>query len=358
MSTVTSAVTTCPSLQQGLEEIFNDCGASMQVDNMPLLQFLYSPENRTPFGTRLSPAPGKKRTILAVYEQLIADSEVDTISTCDTTCTATTERGDLSQEISMDCDGYQIEGLFDRTSWVDSCKDNYGVIMRTIMRMIGALDMKVSKAIVTEVYDLAGSWDAAVANQATVTGEALIVETLQASTSYTPNPLAWEEISLALNQTGYCAAPFIASGALLYKYNRLLEAGCCSTSGLDLGSLFNLYGRAVAWDRHWEDTYGAEMAITLLPGAVQLGTLNMNGGTETDLPYINVVNGQSNYFETIINSPYTGLPYDLNVKYDCGKVHVVVAGRVKAFGLPFDIFPAGWHRENVTYANLIQVSNS
>lgn len=354
MSTVTSAVTTCPDLQVGLENIFETCtDIGHQLRNKTLIQFLYSPENRSGIDFLVSPTFGKTRELLAVYDQLIPDSEVTTISDCDGNCTATTERGDLSTTYTMDCDGFMVEELFDPASWRLSCTNNYEKIQRTILKLIAALDSKVSTSVVSEVGGLRGDWDSAV----TTTGDALVVNT-QLASSVTPNPNAWADIDLALMQTGFCREVFIASGADLYSYNRIMSAGCCADSGLNLAEMFATYGKAVSWDRDVQDALGKEQAYAIMAGAVQLLTLNMNGGTETEIAQINVGTGAGSSFAAVVNSPFTGLPYDVTVEYVCRKIHLIVEGRVKAVGMPIDMFPSGYHAEGVTYVNQISVVNT
>lgn len=353
MSTVTNAVTTCPDLQTTLEENFLIC-PNINVDPITLLPFLYSPENRTGVDFRVSPSPGKTRELLAVYSQLIPDSEVTTVNSCEGNCTATTERGDLSTTYSMDCDGFKVEELFDPASWRESCTSNFTKVSQTILKLIAAMDNKVSKSVVSEVSGLIGAWATEVGG---VTGNTLKVKT-QLDGTVTPNPSAWQDIDLALLQTGYCAPAFMAGGAALYKYNRLMEAGCCASSGLNLAEMFALYGKATTWDAHVQAALGQYMTFVIQQGAIQLLNLNLNGGSELDLGYINVGPGAGTEFAGIINSPYTGLPYDLTVRYDCRKIHIILEGRVKAVGLPLDMFPAAHRLEGVTYANIVQVANA
>jgi hypothetical protein len=351
MSTVTSAVTTCPELQTTLEENFLIC-PNINVDPITLLPYLYSPENRTGIDMKVSVMPGKTRDLLAVYSQLIPDSQVTTVSDCDGNCTATTERGDLSHIYSMDCDGFLVEELFDPAAWRQSCTSNYSKVSQTILKLIAAMDNKVSKSVVSEVSGLIGAW----ATEVPVTGHTLVVKT-QLDSSVTPNPSAWQDIDLAMLQTGYCAPAFLAGGAALYKYMRLLEAGCCATSGLNLAEMMSLYGKAVTWDAHIQATLGQYITWSIQQGAIQLLTLNMNGGSEGEIGYINVGPNANTEFAGIVNSPFTGLPYDLTVRYDCKKIHIILEARVKAVGLPLDMFPAGHRLAGVTYTNVIQVAN-
>lgn len=350
MSTVTSAVTTCPDFQNLLEENFPVC--PYNLDPIALLPFLWSPENRSGINFRVSPVPGKLRTVQAVYDQLISDSEVQTMSTCAGNCTATTQRGDLSTTYEMDCDGFYLEELFDPSDWALSCRNNYDVITMKILNMLAALDNRISKSVVSEVAGLMGAWANEVDN---VTGNVLQVATQLSGGN--PDPNAWADIDLALNLTNYCGDTLIVGGQALHKYNRLMEAGCCAASGLNLGELFGMYGKASALDIHIQQAYGSNISWAIQRGAIQLLTLNLNGGTEMDLPYINVGPGAGTEFAGIINSPFTGLPYDLTIRYECRMIHIILEARVKAVGLPLDMFPASHRMEGVTYTGVIEVDN-
>lgn len=354
MSTVTNAVTTCPDLQTTLNENFLIC-SNYAVDPITLLPYLYSSENRSGIDFRVSPVPGKKRTLLAVYSQIISDDEVDVKVGCDKTCIATTERGDLSTEYTIDCGGYMVEGKYDPALWMASCTDNYKWINDQLLKMIAALDNKISKGVVSLMGPLVGDWATEVQNQDA--DDYLVVETLVSGSTYQPNPNAWGDIDLATMQTGYCAPKFVAGGTLLYKYMRFLEAGCCASYGVNLKDLMDLYGQAVTYDLHVANTFGNNVSLMLQQGAVQLLTLNHNGGGFSQMQGLNVSGGNT-YAEYIINSPYTGLPYDLTIKYDCGVVHVILEGNVKPVGLPLDMFPAAHRMEGVTFVNGIKVTNT
>jgi hypothetical protein len=150
----------------------------------------------------------------------------------------------------------------------------------------------------------------------------------------------------------HCAPSFIASAQTLLKYARLMEAGCCSQEGLDLLEIMRLYGKAVDYDYHVHQTFGTNAAFAIQLGALQLLTLNHNGGQlATELPWITVTGqtGGNIYWEGIVNSPWTGLPYDVTVKYDCGKVHMIVESNVQVIGMPVDMYPVGHRMEGVTF---------
>lgn len=353
MSTVTSAVTTCPELQGYLEENFVVCN-DIAPDPITILPFLYSPENRTAMDFRVSPVPGKTRDLLVIYDQPIMDSEVTTISDCEGNCTATTKRGDLSKLYTIGCDGFMIEEIFDAADWRLSCSNNYDTIMRKILKMVAAMDNKNSKAVISDLGGLIGNYGEMVQG---VTGDALIVKTYTNVSNEVLASTTLQKIQMAKTLTSYCAPAFIGGGQELVSYLQLMRAGCCSSSGLDLGAMLNQFGMAAAWDMHVEETYGKNISFMLQAGAIQLLTLNMNGGSEMDLEYINVGMGGGPDFYGIINSPWTGLPYDLTISVVCKKIHIILESRVQAVNMPIDMFPTGHYLEGVTFANIIQVVN-
>lgn len=354
MSTVTSAVTTCSPLQDLLESYFPNC--ANLVSNINMLPWLYSPMNRGNIEAVVSPTFAKTRELILTYDQLIPDSEAVTISDCEGNCTATTKRGDLSQSYIMDCDGFMMEELFDPADWRQSCTSNYDKVVRTILKLVAALDNKNSKAMVTEVSALRGKWNTAVTG---TTGDVLTVRTrVAAATTSAPMPTTWTQIQNAIMQTEYCREAFVVGGMSLYEYNQLMGSGCCADLGVDLGDLFARYGMAVAWDKHIQQAMGAEQSFVLMAGAVQILTLNMNGGSEQDLSYLDVGMGGGSDFAGIIESPWTGLPYDLTIRYDCRKIHIIVESRIKAVGMPIDMYPAGYENEGVTFVNQITVNNA
>jgi len=355
MSTVTSAVTTCSPLQGLLENYFPNC--AQLVRNIPMLQFLYSPMNRGNIEATVSPTFAKTRELILTYDQLIPTSEVTTISDCEGNCTATTKRGDLSQSYIMDCDGFMVEELFDPADWRQSCTSNYDKIANTILKMIAALDNKNSQNTVTEVSGLRGEWSSLVAG---TTGDVLTVRTrVSSATTSAPMPTTWIDIQNAIMQTEYCREAFIVGGMDLYTYNQLMASGCCADTGVDLGDLFARYGIATAWDKHIQQAMGKEQNFVLMAGAVQLLTLNMNGeSTQSELGYLDVGMGGGSDFAGVVESPWTGLPYDLTIRYDCRKIHIIMESRVKAVGMPIDMYPADDTQEGVTFVNQITVNNA
>jgi len=354
MSTATNAITTCVDVQADLDTLFPTCGDIAPEGFISLTPYLYSAQNRSGIEFIVSPTFAKTRELIAIYDQIIPASEVTTVSDCTSTCTATTVRGDLSTAYVMDCDGFQVEEKFDPADWRLSCTDNATKINRTILKMMAALDTKFNRSIVSETHALIGNWSTYVP----ATGEALVVRTRVASAeTAAPMPNTYVKIQNAQRLTKYCRPAFVVGGMDLWEYAQLMASGCCNDGGLDLGDLQRRFGVAYDFDSDIQDAHGTQISFSLMNGAVQLLTLNMNGGSEQRIPYIDVTGGSTS-FAGIMESPWTGLPYDLNIKFDCNIIHMVMTGRVKAVGMPRDRFPAGNANDNVTFANIIQVNNA
>lgn len=357
MSTVTSAVTSCPAIQDGLNNYFATC----QTVSMgsPMLEFLYSPVNRSGINQLVNPSPNKKKVVTLVYDQPMWVDQASDVTNCDKLCVATTERGDLSKNYEIDCtDGKYIEHKMKTSDWNESCRDNNEVINARLVQMIGGLDDAIAQKTATELGPLTGNYstDVAAAGLTVDTDQFLEVATLL--TGGAINPLAYQQSDLAMKMTNFCNGEFHTGGSQWYQYYRLMQAGCCADQGVDASEMLSLYGRAVTWDRWVAAAFGDDVSLVFQPRSVQLLTYNdtdprvsFDGGlVDLDMTY-------RNFFEAVIVSPRTGIPYDFTMKNDCGVIHMVLKGTTKAVGLPIDMYPTGHPLEGVTYLNGIVVSN-
>ena len=358
MSTVTSTVTTCPSLQASLNSYFETC--QIAGFGSPVLDFLNSDVNRSGIQQLVNPTSNKKRTVQLVYDQPIWVDEVATVSDCDKICVASTDRGDLYADFSIDCtDGIYLEGRIKTSDWNESCRDNNEVIMSRVMKLVAGVADGVAQKTAQELPPLVGAYssDTAASGLTINVDDFLEIATRQAS-STNIDPSAFQETDLALTQTGYCNGQFISGGSQLFQYWRLMQAGCCADQGLDALEMLRLYGRSISYDRWVSQEFGDDVSLVFQPGSVQLLTytdtdpiLNDVGIADLDMTY-------RNFFEAIIIDPRSGIPMDMTLKNDCGVISIVVKATTKAVGLPLDIYPSGHPLEGVTYLNGIQVVNS
>jgi len=354
MAYAPSALEACPDLQVELDNYFLTCGSSLLREPTPLYDFLMSDVNRSGYSQVVSPGQGKLRTVLYRYDQRLLESEVTQPGNCDRSCTATTKRGDLTGSCEIDpCDYWEVEELIGAQDFTYACRNNFDIVNKKMMLMMNVLEGKIATFLTESAVALKGNWNAMV-DPSTISSDFLQVKTkLDGSDSI--NPSAFEDIDMAFKQTNYCNGAAIFSGATLAKYYRLMQAGCCSTSGLDLSQILGAYGTAVLYDGRVQKAFAdADKAIAIQPGSLQVVTYNEN---DNGIAEAAGVQWGANYYKRIIYSPQSNLPIDLTLSDNCGNLSIFMRANVKVCGLPTDLFAPGDDMEGVTYVNGIEVVN-
>ena len=348
-----STLSECPDVQVELNQYFVNCDSANMMESSPLYDFLMSPVNRGGYSQAVSPGQGKVKNIVYRYDQRILESEVSQPGDCDRSCVATTKRGDLTGTCVIDpCDFQEASELIGAQDFTYACRNNFDIVSGKIMRLINVLERKMATQLTAEAVALMGAYNSLVPN---VSADFLQVQTLKTG-STDISPLAFEEIDMALKMTGYCNGAAIFSGPTLYKYYRLMQAGCCSNQGLDLGELLTLYGQAVMYDQRVQTAFAdVDKALVIQPGSVQVVTYNEN---DNGIAEAAGVQWGANYYKRIIFSPRTGMPIDLTLSDNCGNLSIFVRANAKLCGLPDDMFAPGDPMEGVNYVNGIEVVNT
>ncbi len=342
----------CPDVQVKLNDYFLTCNASQLREPTPLFDFLMSPLNRTGYSQVVSPAPGKLKTIVTTYPQRILESAVTQPGGA-RSCTSTTKRGRLTSQCEIDPDDYwEVDEVIEIADLTYACENNVDLVTEKIMMLRNALMAKIATDATSQAIALLGNWDVNVAN---VVADYLQVQTQKTgSTDISPN--AFEKIDAGLMLTNYCAGAAIFSGTTLWEYYRLMLAGCCADQGIALDEVLRLYGKSVMFDKRVHKAVGANKAIAIQPGSMQVATYNEAGNGIAGAA--GVVVG-TNYQNQIVLDPETGFPIDFTVKDECpGKLHLFMRGTIKVCGLPADMFAPGDDMEGVTWVNGIQVVNT
>lgn len=354
MSTVTNAVTSCPTFQSMLVDYINACDKSGRPES-PLFNFLYSGINRSNLRGVINPTPGRKRDVRLVFDQPVLGSAATTPSSWALTCSATTERGDLYADYSINFDdAREMEEKIALVDWIDSCRGDGELIMGKVSRLIDGVMTALYQKVAEDMPATLGGWASTVAVDA---DDFLVVATEKAS-SEDINVKAFQKIQTAKMKTGFCAPTFGVGGSDLYEYYQIMRAGCCSSQGLDALAILSQMGEAFAYD-HWvEQEMGADTSLLLQVGSTQLLTYNavvptiqLNGIADLDMTF-------RNGFTAIILDPKTGFPLDLSIKMDCQEISIVVRGLAKAVGLPFNLAAEGSVFEGVNWATGITVANT
>lgn len=358
MSYVTSVLNDCPDLQAELDAFFEVCDASLLPDPAPLTEFLWSGLNMTGISQTISPGNGKVRNLQLRYDQRLLESAVTTVDGCTPNCSASTRRGDLISAYEIDtCDTLQVEELIHASELKASCRPISEIVTKKIAMLMKAMDARVATKYTALAVALFGGWQANVQNTvADDTGNSKAALKLQTKrpTGFTDiNAEAYYDLQTALDLTGYCNGAAIFVGQTLKKYAGLMQAGCCSSQGVDLGAILSLYGMAFAWDRRFENAMGAEYGMAIMPKALQ--PIYYNHATSLPAQVAGVTVG-TNYEQFIMTSS-RGIPYDVTLSDNCGALSIIVRFTGSLVPLPTDMFAPGDHMETVTFVNKLKVMN-
>lgn len=357
MSTVGSALNSCPDLQDELDLYFSTCNASKVGDISPFVQFLFLPENRSGIQNLVVPAAGKIRNVQLRYSQAIPESQVVSNDSCDRTCTATTKRGDLVHEVTLDpCDKLEVEELISAQDFYYACRNNFDIITDKIAILVNALRAGVQTKLVREAVGMKGKWASTVGESGlNVTSDQLVLSTLDNSGKVDPNAIA--DFDLAILQNQYCTRPAVFTGATWYRYMRMLNIGCCSDQGIDLKQGIAAYGQyPTFFDRRVQSEWSVNEALIVQPGAIQVlefAEFMVDAEMKSALQFYG-----SDYATGIISDPMTGMLMNILVKDSCGNISIVLHTVNKLVNMPSDMFPTGHFMDGVNFVNELVVQNA
>jgi len=323
------------------------------TDTFPFAEFVMSDANRSGLAQTIHPSPNKIKTVQVKYKQRILESAVDEGST--EFCSAETKRGECTQDYEIDpTANLLVEGFIESTDLEANCDTAGMYITEELGRLVDVLERKMATSITTQGVALAGKWG----SEVTVNGsDEFEVNTLK-NGSDDIAPFTMEDIDEALMKSSYCGPVFIGGGSTLWKYfRRSSVAGCCANQGIDLGAIFNTYGKAVAYDRRVKTALSSEdKSFVAQLGALQVLWWTKAGWKEgAPAPFI----PGSNYVLTSVVTPRLGIPVDVYFKDDCpGQLSMVLSSVVKTVGMPSDMFAVADLYEGVNYTGVIQVVNT
>lgn len=349
MSYVLGQLTACPTIQRELAEYFTTCPVN---EFMPFFEFVNSPMNNIGLSQEVSPGNGKIRTVRLTYTPRQLESTV-TANVANPKCDVDNFIGDRYTDYTLDTDENFGTGFsMTATELEAACIANETYFVRRLADMVDVLDRKLATEHTQDLASYVGRWASNVSVNAQNEFE---VNTLQASSTFI-DPQTTAKIDFALQKTGFCNETMIFAGSTLAEYYRATSsAGCCTEQGIDVATIFNQYGKAVAYDRRIENVFGAAKAVAVQAGALTLLTYTRSTWKSgMPLPYRDA----GNYISTVIVSPRTGIPMDLTISDNCGTVSVSLVATTKLVALPSDLYAQGDFMSGVNYIAPIKVVNS
>jgi hypothetical protein len=331
----------CPYIQAPLGELFREVG---QREQLPFLEYILSPENSALIKTEVSPGRGKTRTVEARWIQRLPESEVQE-GVDPLACTATNVYGDSTQTYTLDdTDNFGWEQLITASEIKRHCQENSRYILESVMRGMDVIERKVATAAAIQTAAQIGKWGTEVESFYTVTDDELILPTRITGGGLAE--LSFYDVQQAARMANYPGAVVGFGGAEWNRYARTIQAGCCTQNGMDLSEIANQFGFAYAYDERLATALGGQNnAIVTTNGAVQW--LSFNYAEWADGTPFEIGN---NYTKVLVFSP-AGVPIDLTMKDDCGKLSITMVAIGKIVTMPDDIYDSTDKYAGVKYLN-------
>jgi hypothetical protein len=352
MSIINSVIPDCPAVQGSIESAFtHEFGNGVLNEPLPFLQFLASPANANRMQQTMIHSDAKVATMNLTFDHRLPISGVDT-GVANPKCTATNEFGKHTEVYTFDVtDNVGENYMFDSADFHYNCEKNGAWLGGQINKLIDVVERKVSSLIAAKAVTHIGEWATDAKNyDGSIASDRLTVQTISGTT---PSPFAYRTINMAARKSGYNNQKVIVGGEDLYNhFETSAFAGCCASTGVNLQDAWSRFGVATMWDRDLTSALGGDQySLITQPGAMQL-VWYTSSRWKDGIPQAYVAN---NYFHGAIESPRSGLPMDLIIKEDCGKIYVNVIATVDLFALPLDYFLQGDVYENVNFVGRIEV---
>lgn len=337
----------CPNIQAPLGQLFIEVG---QRESLPFLEYLNSPENVKLIRQQVSSGGGKLRTVEARWIQRLPETEVEAGADI-SNCTATNIYGDSTETYTLETtDTYQASQLISGADIARHCQDNNVYFLESVMRLMDVIDRKVASAAAVQAVAAIGTWGTDVEGFYSVTGDCLVVNTINGTNDV--NPFALADITQATAMANYPSAPIAFGGAAMQRYANAVKAGCCSQSGIDILAISQQNGFGFAYDSRLAAAQGSQTkALVTTAGAIQWLSYNLAEWNSNFTPSVG-----AGYARTIAFTP-AGVPVDLTLKDDCGNLSVIVTATGKIVTLPTDIYEAGDKFAGVNYVNCVSIVN-
>lgn len=351
MSYCAATLEACPTLQAQIDDMFNTCNSGLHMEQIPWAEWIASGTNRSNLTQTISPPNAKVRSVDLLYDQLILEAAVQTGN--QEFCTATTKRGNCSQNYTIDPDiNYSIEQKIEESDLREACLNNGEFLSRQILKMMIALEHFIATIWTTQSVALAGEWNTTDIPETVDGGNHLEIPISLVDGNI--NPVASQILSNDIVANGYCNQPFIAGGTDFFRYMNVIQKGCCTNGGLDVGAIQREWGMAVAYDRRVKNAMGGnQYALIAQPNSI----IPLYWVKHPWKDGMAIPSGGSNYVNYGLMLPRLAIPVDVYFLDKCpGEFHITISTVTKVVGLPEDLFPTGYHLDGVNFVNKIKAT--
>lgn len=342
MSYQTTDLLPCQDIQGRLEDLWKTPSFPGADDKMPFSDMLNSQINRYPIQTSLVKGGAKLHDVVVTYFPRLTEDLVTSKDATEITCTQTAQYGNISRTYTPPDTALTSGEKIALADLPRFCMDNPMYFEMVVARHIDVVRRALATQQAEEAVLLNGTWG----NGLFTTGNA--VGNVNASNQYVwatrksaalggnPDPEAWADLRMALDDVGAGANLFAAGGKTGRSYFNASMIGCCADSGLDLQAAMDRWGLAYAYDQRLTAALGSTNEFMVLePGNLVPIYFTMAPWKEGVNP---VFVDSGNYKLIAITDPMTGVPMDLTISEDCGNISITVSTAEKLINLPTDFY--------------------
>lgn len=344
MSSASAIGTICTRLQSKLEDIAGGASPLAKRTQTGMVDSLLSPINResTQF-QGVDQGFGKKRGKQYTYMKRAVESEVD--ESIGTTCTSTNKPSytHVNHDIG-ECSSYKMTLEMDYVSQLcEDTADFSDVLFRQAME---ALHRQINAKTISQVSTKFGI------NVATGTANVVTKDIIDQANKGAINPDTVTDFFSELvnnNQFGSTRPIIVASGTF-WKYNRLLQIGCCNDLGQNLLDLGAQAGYYFFNDQQIDSELGTDEAVVFDPGALHfdyfLRYRNVPGAGDImarrgGYAAWEMADGSA---RGIFQDPISGMMFDFRVERECNdNYYIEIFLQHGVLALPTDMYKAGDH---------------
>jgi hypothetical protein len=339
------------ALQLALNDNFTQNDPSQRSENLGLLHYLFSPANLSGIQRLVAPGNGKLKNIQLVFQNRDAESTVETAIA--KKCVSTNEDAEQSVTYTLDeTQGVSSDCLIDITHLARATQSNPYYLAQQIQKRMDVCKRKMATLAVQALDGIKGSFASGELN---VTSGVKSVKTKKTDGTLSTDLL--EQTTFACMNAGYQGSPIMIGWGEAWQYFKRLNAGCCALDGVNVGDLYHQNELIMLGDRRitdvYPDTTHQGYYFTMEQGAIQPVWWNEFEGVDG----INHID-ESNYKQTVLVDPISGIPFDFILSNNCGKISIQTKLAIKFIGLPNNLFATGDVFNGVTFVNKFQIVNS
>ena len=322
----------------------------MSPENMGVLQFVLSEENRR--GATVTPVgrPSKSIPVQVIYDQPFLTSELDTNLSG---CVATDSACDLTKTYTLDTT--QNIGKTLKVSphdLVGTAEENSAFVARQVAKLIDLVEQGLAENLAAAIAAQYGRWsvDTASIRGVGVTANILQVNDYEGATAAT-NKKLFRQVRQAI-QRSRLVSPIVAGGGM-EGYAMDAMTGGESADGINLLAQAQRYGFAPVYDRFLSD---ALASVSATDAVIGLGSIVPLGFSifENDFNKVEA----ADQIATTIYSPRTGAKMDYIMSRPCADEdwNIIVRATYDFVTLPNDLYKTGSNFEGVKNLALLNVT--